>query len=124
MFVQRRGNEEKPGTAWESMLLAASEELLDESGLSAAVSLPVGAKFEDVADSIIEHARMNPDIDTVVSYLQTHWKLSRPDAIKAIDRTLGGIVRAASLGVWMSLLTGIAIRSLGFHSNALAVNRV
>lgn len=84
-------------TAWDSMVLAASEEWVDEKVFRFAVPLPDGMSHSDLAALIVDHAIVHPDLDTLQLEISISFLISEQDALTAIDRTLGGICRAATL---------------------------
>lgn len=96
LFQDRRNHPSQRASSWDSMLLAASEELLDDNDLSRRVLLPAGATYEALTRSILDHARVTPDLDVLINHLHQCFGISRGDAGIAIDRALGGVVRAAS----------------------------
>jgi hypothetical protein len=96
LFRQRRLILPKPASAWVSLLTAASEELSDDSDLARTIPLPPGFKYEAFVGSIIAHARLSPDLDLFVRHLRKEFKISSEHALTAIDRAMGGVVRAGS----------------------------
>jgi hypothetical protein len=96
LFRERRAHPPRCASGWDSMLVAASAELLDDDDLSRTVMLPSGATYEGLTRTILDHARVPPDIDELINHLQLAFGISYADAVTAIDRALGGVVRAAS----------------------------
>ena len=84
------------GSTWDSTLLAASEELLDDHDLSASIPLPTGITCEMVVSFILSAARSSPNHQAIVSHLIERFGLQSRSALIAIDRTLGGVVRASA----------------------------
>ena len=84
-------------TAWDSMVMAASEEWVDETVFRFAVTLPDGMSYSDLATRIVDQAIVHPDLDTLQQDISRSFLISERDAITAIDRALGGLCRAATL---------------------------
>jgi hypothetical protein len=84
-------------TAWESMVTAASEEWVDETVFRFTVKLPAHASYRELADSILETGRKHPDLATLQKQLAAKFSITEKEALRAIDRALGGVVRAATL---------------------------
>lgn len=84
-------------TAWDSMVMAASEEWVDETVFRFVVPLRDGMSYSDLAALIIDQAIIHPDLDTLKRYISQEFLISEQDALTAIDRGLGGICRAATL---------------------------
>lgn len=84
-------------TAWDSMVLAASEEWVDETVFQFAVPLPDGMFYYDLAKRIVAHGIGHPDLDALQQEISKDFLISIQDALTAIDRVLGGICRAATL---------------------------
>lgn len=87
----------EPSYAWDSMVGAASEEWVDPTVFRFTVALLPGVGYPDLAASILNAARSRPDLDTLQTHLAAQYAISEKDALTAIDRALGGVVRAASL---------------------------
>jgi hypothetical protein len=84
-------------TAWDSMVLAASEEWVDDTVFRFTVSLPRGASYREFAACILDAARTHPDLHTLQKRLASLYFISEREALTAIDRALGGVVRAATM---------------------------
>jgi len=93
--VVGRNRNRKPASAWDTALATASEELLDDHDLGVTISLPAGITYEDIVGYILGEARNNPDYKIIVDHLCGQFGLEHSEADRAVDRTLGGIVRAA-----------------------------
>jgi hypothetical protein len=84
-------------TAWDSMVLAASEEWVDDTVFRFKVQLPSETSYREFANCILGTTRTHPDLTTFQTHLATQYSISKSDALTAIDRALGGVVRAATL---------------------------
>lgn len=79
------------------MVLAASEEWVDETVFRFSPSLPKEISTDELVKHIIDRAVNHPDLNQLIKETSSHFSLSERDALMAIDRALGGICRAATL---------------------------
>ena len=91
-----RSPKQPVGTSWQSTVLAASEEWVDERHFRFLPTLNDANAIELLALTIITKARKHPDQGALIGELTTKFSLPDGEALTAIDRALGGVVRAAS----------------------------
>ena len=84
-------------TSWDSVVLAASEEWVDETVFRFCVPLPDGTTYNDLVTCILCEAIQKPDLAALQRNLCRRFSITENDALTSIDRALGGVTRAASL---------------------------
>lgn len=84
------------GTRWQSTVLAASEEWVDESHFRFQPTLKGADAIVSLAQEIVTKAREGPDQEALLRELTTKFSLPDGEALAATDRALGGVARAAS----------------------------
>lgn len=84
-------------TAWDSMVASASEEWVDDTVFQFRISLPTNVSNRDFVTFMLDRAVTHPDLETFRADIATTFGLNDEFALKAIDRALGGVARAASL---------------------------
>jgi hypothetical protein len=92
-----RPPKQDPDSAWVSQWAAASEEVgpdgvADE--FDAKIPLPAGVTYNAIVAYVLDAARENPVFDVVAGHLAKHFGLDSREAIKVIDRCMGGVFRA------------------------------
>jgi hypothetical protein len=91
-----RRPEQPAGTSWQSTVLAASEEWVDETSFRFQPTLKNPEAIRSLAQKIIIQARQAPDQDALLRELTSKFALPDGEALSAVDRALGGVARAAS----------------------------
>jgi hypothetical protein len=90
-----RRTKQPVGTNWQSTVLAASEEWVDETNFQFQPTLKNSEAIQSLAQQIVAQARDNPDLDALLRELTSKFALLDGEALSAVDRALGGVVRAA-----------------------------
>jgi len=101
------------------MVAAASEEWVDDTIFQFAAQSPTGLSYADLAKHITDQAIVHPDLDSLKRDIASMFCMSERDALTAIDRTLGGICRAATL--WHGACPDNAIDPVGAAAFNLAL---
>jgi hypothetical protein len=86
-----------PATSWDSTVAAASEEWADPTEFDFRPELKYGQSVQGLVERIIGEARSGPNQKKLVHQITVEFGLSERDSLTAIDRVLGGIVRAAAM---------------------------
>lgn len=84
------------GTSWQSTVLAASEEWVDESHFRFQPRLKGADAIVSLAQEIVAKAREAPDQEALLQELTAKFSLPDGEALAATDRALGGVARAVS----------------------------
>ncbi len=91
-----RRPEQPVGTTWQSTVLAASEEWVDETSFRFQPTLKNAEATRSLAQDIVILARQVPDQEALLRELTSKFALPDGEALSAVDRALGGVARAAS----------------------------
>ena len=81
---------------WQSTVGAASEEWVDSTQFAFSPGILQGRTVAELVDMIIGGIRAQPDQEVLLSRIAEEFGLPESEPIRAVDRVLGGIVRAAS----------------------------